>query len=45
MTFRHRHYRLSSLIEIAEIEKEKAEVREGDERKIRWKSDPVSVCF
>jgi hypothetical protein len=45
MTFRHRHSRRSRLIEIAEIEKEKAEVREGDERKIRWKRDPVSECF
>src|SRR5215472_386469 len=48
MTFRHRHYRLSSLIEIAEIEEGKAEaeetkkVREEAEHAIRCKGCPCN---
>ena len=40
MTFRHRDWRLSSLIEIAEVEEEKAEVRERKEKRVKRRNKP-----
>jgi hypothetical protein len=51
MAFRHRHFRLSSLIEIAGVEEggteegEKIEACEGEEHAIRHESCPVADGF
>jgi len=51
-TFRHRHFRLSSLIEIAEVEEGNAEVGERKKKRVKRRSGPsdaraaqVADCF
>ena len=52
MTFRHRHFRLSSLIEIAGVEEGKVEVGERKKKCVKRRSVPsdaraahVADCF